>query len=69
MSLTAGRPSKKVKDDLGLSDVIDGPKKRVRVNFNLDEEMYIKLKKHAIDSRKTLTQLLTEMVDEKVIER
>lgn len=69
MSLAAGRPSKKVKDELDLSDVSDNPKKTVRVNFNLDEEMYIKLKKYALDSRKTVTQILTEMIDEKVIER
>ncbi|ALF60955.1 hypothetical protein [Psychrobacter urativorans] len=69
MSLAAGRPSKKVDSELSLSDVTDRPTKTVRVNFNLDEEMYIKLKKHALDSRKTVTQLLTEMIDEKVIER
>ena len=69
MSLAAGRPSKKVDNELNLSDVTDSPKKTVRVNFNLDEEIYIKLKKHALDSRKTVTQLLTEMIDEKVVER
>ena len=69
MSLTAGRPSKKLDNELNLSDVTNTPKKTVRVNFNLDEEMYIKLKMHALDSRKTVTQLLTEMIDEKVIER
>lgn len=69
MSLTAGRPSKKAKEELDLSDISDSQKKTVRVNFNLDEDMYIKLKKHALDSRKTVTQLLTEMIDEKVMER
>ena len=38
MSLSAGRPSKNVKDQLALSDVTDSPKKTVRVNFNLDED-------------------------------
>jgi hypothetical protein len=69
MSLTAGRPSKKLDNELNLSDVTDSPKKTVRVNFNLDEEKYIAFKKHALDSRKTVTQLLTEMIDEKVVER
>ncbi len=69
MSLAAGRPSKKVNDKLDLSDVTDSPKKTTRVNFNLDEDKYIALKKHALDSRKTVTQLLTEMIDEKVVER
>ncbi len=68
MSLSTGRPSKNLKK-VSLSDVTDAEKKSVRVNFNLDEEKYIALKKYALDSRKTVTQLLTEMIDEKVIER
>lgn len=69
MSLSTGRPSKKVQDEPNLSDVANTPKKRVRVNFNLDEDMYISLKQRALDSRKTITQLLTEMIDEKITER
>lgn len=69
MSLAAGRPSKKVTDELALSDVTDIPNKKVRVNFNLDEDKYIALKRYALDSRKTVTELLTEMIEEKVVER
>ncbi len=69
MSLAAGRPSKKVKDELALSDVTDSPQKKVRVNFNIDEDKYIALKKYALDNRKTVTELLTEMIDEKIVER
>lgn len=69
MSLTAGRPSKKVDNELNLSDVTDSPKKTVRVNFNLDEDTHIALKKYAIENRKTITELLTEMIVEKVVER
>lgn len=68
MSLSTGRPSKNVKK-VSLSDVTDIEKRTVRVNFNLDEDKYIALKKYALDSRKTVTLLLTEMIDEKVIER
>lgn len=68
MSLSTGRPSKNLKK-VSLSDVTDAEKKTVRVNFNLDEDKYIALKKYALDSRKTVTQLLTEMIDEKVTER
>lgn len=67
--MKAGRPSKNAKNTLDLSDVINTPKKTVRVNFNIDEERYIALKKYALDSRKTVTQLLTEMIDEKIVER
>ena len=69
MSLSAGRPSKKIKDELSLSDVTDNPQKKVRVNFNLDEDKYIALKKYVLDNRKTVTQLLTEMVQERLDER
>lgn len=69
MSLSAGRPSKKAKDQLNLSDVSSSEKKTVRVNFNIDEDKYFKLKKHALESRKTITQLLTELIDENIIER
>ena len=44
-------------------------KKIARVNFNLDEAKYLKLKQYALDNRKTVTQLLTEMIDEKLTGR
>jgi len=69
MSLATGRPSKKAKDELGLADVTSIKKTTVRVNFNLDEAMYRKLKQHALDNRKTVTQLLTEMIDNQISER
>ena len=68
MSLSAGRPSKKAKDKLVLSDVTEEAK-TARVNFNLDVNKYIELKKHAANSRKSVTQLLTELIDEHIIER
>lgn len=64
--MKAGRPSKDAKSILDLSDVTNTPKKTVRVNFNIDEEKYIALKKYALDSRKTVTQLLTEVIDDLV---
>ena len=67
--MKAGRPSKDAKNMLDLSDVTNAPKKTVRVNFNLDEEKYIELRRYALDNRKTLTQLLTDLIDDKVIER
>ncbi|MGP4735032.1 MULTISPECIES: hypothetical protein [unclassified Psychrobacter] len=69
MSLAAGRPSKKVKDELSLSDVTDSPQKTARVNFNIDKDKYIAFKKFALDNRKTVTELLTEMIEEKLVER
>lgn len=69
MSLSAGRPSKKVNNELNLSDVTNSSKRNVRVNFNLDENTHMALKKYAIENRKTITELLTEMIVEKVVER
>lgn len=70
MSLSTGRPSKAIKSkDMSLSDVADIEKKTVRVNFNLDEDKYFELKKHALDSRKTITQLLTDLIDNNIIDR
>lgn len=69
MNMKAGRPSRDAKNALDLSDVTNTPSKTVRVNFNIDEEKYLLLKKYALDSRKTITQLLTDMIDEKVMER
>ena len=68
MSLSAGRPSNKIKK-INLSDVTDSEKKTVRVNFNHDEHKYFELKKHALDSRKTITQLLTDLIDNNIIDR
>ncbi len=67
--MKAGRPSKQVKNTLELSDIVDTPKKTVRVNFNLDSDKYIALKKYAVDNRKTVTQLLTNMIEERVFQR
>jgi hypothetical protein len=67
--MKAGRPSKAVKNILELADVSDTPNKMARVNFNLEEDKYIAFKKYALDSRKTVTQLLTEMIDEKIVQR
>ncbi len=62
-TMKAGRPSKKNKKELKLSDVSKTATDKVRVNFNLEREKYIALKKYALDSHKTVTQLLTEMID------
>lgn len=37
--MKAGRPSKNAKNTLDLSDVTDNNNKKVRVNFNLDEQI------------------------------
>ncbi len=47
--MKAGRPSKQAKTSLKLSDVSKVTTDKVRVNFNLERDTYIGLKKYAID--------------------
>ncbi len=68
-TMKAGRPSKKNKKELKLSDVSKTTTDKVRVNFNLERDKYITLKKYAIDNHKTVTQLLTEMIDLEINKR
>ncbi|WP_169393532.1 MULTISPECIES: chromosome partitioning protein ParB [Psychrobacter] len=69
MALSAGRPSKKVSSELNLDDVTDNPKKQVRVNFNLDKDKHRALKQLSLDSQKSISQLLTEAVDQMIAKR
>lgn len=69
MALSAGRPSKKATTDLNLDDVTDHPKKQVRVNFNLDKDKHRALKQLSLDSQKSISQLLTEAIDQMIAKR
>lgn len=69
-NLMAGRPSqKKAEQELSLSDVTDVEPKKIKANFNIDEDLYINLKQHALDSRKTVTQILIELIEQTVNKR
>ena len=69
MALSAGRPSKKVSSELNLDDVTDNPKKQVRVNFNLDKDKHRALKQLSLDSQTSISQLLTEAVNQMIAKR
>ncbi len=71
MNLKTGRPSKQTnKKELELSDFKDDSQiQKSRVNFLLETEKYIKLKQYALDNRKTVTDVLTEMIDERLAQR
>ena len=69
-NLMAGRPSqKKAEQELSLSDVTDVEPKKIKANFNIDEDLYIKLNQHALDSRITVTQILIELIEQTVNKR
>lgn len=65
-NLVAGRPSKKAKQELSLADVSDIEPKKIKANFNIDENLYIKLKQYALDNRKTVTQVLIALIENTV---
>lgn len=64
MGLSTGRPSKKREPKLTNEKI-----KINRVNFNLEEYKHIELKKYAINHGKTVTEVLTEMIDAHIIQR
>lgn len=57
--LKAGRPSKNIKEKT-LADVTD--QKKIRVNFDLDEDLHTQLKLYAINHKKTVKEVLTEQI-------
>lgn len=69
--IMAGRPSKNAKTELTLEDVSDKSKSKTtnKVNFNLDKERHYALKKYALENGKNVTEVLIEMIDEKVYQR
>ncbi len=71
MSLKTGRPSKQAnKKEAELSDFTeDSQIEKSRVNFMLETEKYINLKQYALDNRKTVTDVLIEMIDERLAQR
>lgn len=62
-SLKAGRPSKSVgAKEVQLQDVKDNTKK-VRVNFDLDEDLHAELKMYALKNKKSVKQILVEQIE------
>lgn len=62
-SLKAGRPSKSVgAKEVQLQDVKDNTKK-VRVNFDLDEDLHAELKMYALKNKKSVKQVLVEQIE------
>lgn len=61
--LKAGRPSRSVgAKELQLQDIKDHTKK-VRVNFDLDEDLHAELKMYALKNKKSVKQILVEQIE------
>ncbi len=61
-TLSAGRPSAKTNKAATLASLAD--KRNKRVNFDLTPELHIKLKVYAAKQDKTITDVLTEFVEQ-----
>lgn len=62
-SLKAGRPSKSIGvKEVQLQDIKDNTKK-VRVNFDLDEDLHAELKMYALKNKKSVKKILVEQIE------
>lgn len=67
VGLTAGRPSevrKRLLCDLMKEDAIS---KKVRISLDLDEDTYKRLKKHAVDMRMNVSEVLRQLIQKSII--
>lgn len=64
MALTSKRPSQENPDSqIKLSDLQSEPSAQTRVNFMLTEERYMKLKLYATYNRKSMTEVISTLID------
>ena len=65
LGLTEGRPSENKKAQ-ALKAVSDDKGPMVRVNFELDEAEHIKLKIYAAKERRSIAEILRELIDKNI---
>ena len=65
LGLTAGRPSENKKAQ-ALKAVSDDKGPMVRVNFELDEAEHLKLKIYAAKERRSIAEILRELIDKNI---
>lgn len=64
MALSSKRPSKENPENhTKLTDLQAGEPAIARVNFNLTEERYLKLKLYATHNRKSMTEVISGLID------
>lgn len=64
MALTSKRPSQeKPENQTKLSDLQVEQAPQARVNFMLTEERYLKLKLYATHNRKSMTEVISTLID------
>lgn len=65
LGLSAGRPSENKKAQ-ALKAVSEDKGSTVRVNFDLDEAEHIKLKIYAAKERRSIAEILRELIDKNI---
>lgn len=65
LGLTAGRPSENKKAQ-ALKAVSEDKGLMVRVNFELDEAEHLKLKIYAAKERRSIAEILRELIDKNI---
>ncbi len=65
LGLTAGRPSENKKAQ-ALKAVSEDKGSMVRVNFELDEAEHLKLKIYAAKERRSIAEILRELIDKNI---
>lgn len=65
LGLSAGRPSEQ-KKAAALKAMAEEKQTKVRVNFELDEAAHLKLKVYAAKSRRSISDVLRELIEQHV---
>jgi len=65
LGLSAGRPSENRKA-AALKAVSENKELMVRVNFELDEKEHIKLKMYAAKHKRSIAEILRELIDKNI---
>ena len=65
LGLTAGRPSENRKA-AAMKALADDKGAMVRVNFELDESEHLKLKIYAAKTRRSIAEILRELIDKNI---
>ncbi len=65
LGLSAGRPSEH-KKAAALKAMAEEQRQKVRVNFELDETAHLKLKVYAAKNRRSISDVLRELIDQHI---
>ena len=65
LGLSAGRPSENRKSQ-ALAAVVSDSVRKVRVNFELSEDEHMRLKMYAVKSKRSISEIMRELIEKNV---